>query len=128
MSTILIVDADPAVATAGRQLLEQEGHTVSQARTYSEGMRAVADLSPDLVICEVMMEEPDDGLRFARALRRLGRSAPILMLTNVNAAMGLQIDRDEEVVPVDAFEDKPIDPNHLVATVTRLLAACDECH
>ncbi len=65
------------------------------------------------------MEEPDDGLRLARQLRRKGFELPILMLTSVNQAMGLSIGKDEEIVPVDEFLEKPADP----ATLVRLVAA-----
>ena len=68
-----------------------------------------------------MMEEPDDGLTMARELRRQGFTQPIIMLTSVNAAMGLTIDRDDEMVPVDKFQSKPVEPATLVAQVNELL-------
>jgi hypothetical protein len=43
------------------------------------------------------------------------------MLTSVNAAMGLHIDKDEEVVPVDEFQEKPVDPQTLIRKVEQLL-------
>ena len=64
-----------------------------------------------------MMEEPDDGLNMARELRKKGHTLPIIMLTSVNAAMGLNIDKDEEMVPVDEFQTKPVEPATLVAKV-----------
>ena len=69
-----------------------------------------------------MMEEPDDGLNMARELRKKGHTLPILMLTSVNAAMGLNIDKDDEIVPVDEFQPKPVEPATLVAKVRELLA------
>lgn len=121
MSRILIVDDDPDIVEAGRLVLEKEGYDVSSASTFADGERGVEQLGPDLLILDVMMEEPDDGLRLARSLRRKGYDLPILMLTSVNAAMGLNIGADEEMVPVDEFQEKPIDPATLVQTVKRLL-------
>ena len=69
------------------------------------------------------MEEPDDGLRMARELRRKGHTLPILMLTSVNPALGLNIDKDDEMVPVDEFQEKPVDPVTLVDKVNALLEA-----
>ena len=122
MSKILIVDDDPDMVEAGRIVLEREGHTVESASNYSEGLAALAKIDPDLLILDVMMEEPDDGLRFARQARRQGNMLPILMVTSVNRAMGLQIGKDEEMVPVDEFIEKPVDPATLVAKVNALLA------
>jgi len=128
VSKILIVDDDPDVVEAGRLVLEREGYEVSSAPDYKSGLKAVEEVQPDLLILDVMMEEPDDGLRFARQVRRQGLSLPILMLTSVNVAMGLHIDKDEEILPVDEFQEKPIDPATLIQKVRQLLeqeeAAC----
>ena len=121
MSKILIVDDDPDIQEACRLVLEKEGFAVDCASNRSEGLRKVADTTPDLLILDVMMEEPDDGLTMARELRRGGFTQPIIMLTSVNAAMGITIDRDDEMVPVEKFQSKPVEPATLVAQVNELL-------
>jgi CheY-like chemotaxis protein len=121
MSRILVVDDDPDVVVACKVVLEREGYTVEAASNAEEGLRAVESLAPDLLVLDVMMEEPDDGLRLARELRRKGFDLPILMLTSVNQAMGLNIDNDEDIVPVDEFLEKPADPATLVRMVATLL-------
>ncbi|MFA4964339.1 MAG: response regulator [Thermoleophilia bacterium] len=122
MSKILIVDDDPDIIEAGRLVLEREGYQVECAANRAEGMRQLDDLKPDLLILDIMMEEPDDGLRMARDIRKGGNTVPIIMLTSVNATMGLNIDKDEEMVPVDEFQPKPVDPQTLIAKVRTLLA------
>lgn len=119
---ILIVDDDPDIIEACRLVLEREGYEVEGAPTRADGMRKLEEAKPDLLILDVMMEEPDDGLRMAREIRKAGRALPIIMLTSVNAAMGLNIDKDEEMVPVDEFQPKPVDPQTLVAKVKKLLS------
>jgi DNA-binding response OmpR family regulator len=126
MSKILVVDDDPDMVEASRLVLEKEGYSVESASNAGDGMRAVETVKPDLLVLDVMMEEPDDGLRLARELRRKGHTLPILMLTSVNQAMGLHIGKDEEIVPVDEFLEKPADPKMLVQKVRKLLgeASC----
>jgi DNA-binding response OmpR family regulator len=121
VAKILIVDDDPDMIAAGRIVLEKEGHSVESAGNYEDGLRMFAKTDPDLLVLDVMMEEPDDGLRLARQIRRQGGTLPILMLTSVNRAMGLHIDKDSEMVPVDEFLEKPLDPVTLVETVKSLL-------
>lgn len=121
MTKILIVDDDPDMVDAGRFVLEGRGYEVVSASGVDEGMRVLAEAQPDLVILDVMMEEPDDGIRMARQIRRKGLTLPILMLTSVNVAMGLHIDKDSEVVPVDEFQEKPVDPETLLAKVQMLV-------
>jgi len=119
---ILIVDDDPDIIEAGRLVLEREGYEVEGAPNRADGMKRLEEVKPDLLILDIMMEEPDDGLRMAREIRKAGHTLPIIMLTSVNAAMGLNIDKDEEMVPVDEFQPKPVDPQTLIAKVKKLLA------
>jgi DNA-binding response OmpR family regulator len=121
VSKILIVDDDPDIQEACRLILEKEGYEVDCASNRAEGAKKVAESAPDLLILDVMMEEPDDGLNMARELRRGGFEKPILMLTSVNAAMGLRIDRDDEIVPVEIFQEKPVEPRKLIEEVQSLL-------
>ena len=123
MAKILIVDDDPDMVEASRIVLERDGHSVEQASNIDQGLQKIAETSPELLILDVMMEEPDDGLRFARQVRRAGNQLPILMLTSVNRALGIQIGKDEEMVPVDEFVEKPVDPATLSAKVKALLDA-----
>jgi DNA-binding response OmpR family regulator len=126
VSKILIVDDDPDIQEACRLVLEKDGFAVECASNRADGLRQVADFAPDLLILDVMMEEPDDGLVMARELRRKGFDRPIIMLTSVNAAMGLRIDRDDEMVPVEKFQPKPVEPATLIAQVKELLASGQE--
>ncbi len=118
---ILIVDDDPDIIEAGKLVLEREGYEVEGASNRAEGLASIEAATPDLLILDVMMEEPDDGLNMARELRKKGHTLPIIMLTSVNAAMGLNIDKDEEMVPVDEFQSKPVEPATLIAKVKGLL-------
>ena len=122
MARILIVDDDPDMVAAGRFVLEREGYEVTSAANVEAALKALEQATPDLLILDVMMQEADDGLVFARTVRRQGLTIPILMLTSVNRAMGLSIDKDEEMVPVDEFVEKPVDPAVLLAKVDGLLA------
>ena len=121
MTRILIVDDDPDIAEAARLVLERQGYEVGNATNRRDGMEALVENPPDLLILDVMMEEPDDGLRMARDIRKGGNTVPIMMLTSINATMGITVDKDEEMVPVDDFQSKPIDPRVLVAAVRTLL-------
>lgn len=123
MAKILIVDDDPDVLEAARLVLEKEGHEVATAPTRAEGMTQVDDFKPDLLVLDVMMEEPDDGFVMAQDLRRRGQKFPIMMLTSVGTATGFEFGPDEEVVPVDDFQSKPVDPATFVAKIGKLLGA-----
>ena len=66
---ILIVDDDPDIVEAGKLVLEREGYEVLGASNRAEGLAKLEETRPDLLILDVMMEEPDDGLNMARDAR-----------------------------------------------------------
>ena len=122
MARILIVDDDPDIVEASQLFLEKEGHQTDFAYNRADGMRKVEAFKPDLLILDVMMEQPDDGFAMAQELRRNGCKLPILMLTSVASASGLAFGKDEEMVPVDDFQPKPVEPATLVEKVAKLLS------
>lgn len=123
MAKILIVDDDPDIVEASTLFLQKEGHEVASAYNRAEGMKALEAFEPDLLILDVMMEQPDDGFAMAQEIRRAGRKLPILMLTSVASASGLAFGRDAEMVPVDEFQPKPVEPAELLRKVAALLKA-----
>ncbi len=122
MAKILVVDGDQDVIAAARVHLEKAGHEVSSAATRQDGMKAIAESEPDLLILDVMLQEPDDGMVMARELRRQGFTRPIFMLSSIGKVTGMTFGRDDELIPVDEFQEKPVDPATLVAKVNELLS------
>ena len=121
MAKVLVVDDDPDVVEACRLFLESKGHKVVCAYSRAEGMKAIQESNPELLVLDVMMEQPDDGLAMAQELRRTGYKAPILMLTSISKVTGMEYGRDKDLVPVDAFVEKPVSAATLAAKVAELL-------
>jgi DNA-binding response OmpR family regulator len=121
MAKILIVDDDPDVVAAAQVFLEKGGHEVFSAGSRPEGMKAIEGNEPDLLILDVMMDQPDDGMVMAQELRRNGFKRPILMLTSIAKVTGMDFEKDDDILPVDEFQQKPIDPATLMAKVDQLL-------
>jgi len=121
MARILVVDDDPDITFAVSLFLKKEGHEVRCAASRAEGMQGLESFKPDLMILDVMMEQPDDGIAMAQELRRGGQKLPILMLTSVGKVTGMTFDRDNDLVPVDAFFEKPVKPEDLLKKVAELL-------
>ncbi len=122
MAKILIVDDDPDITFTTSLFLKKAQHDVLTAASRAEGMQAIEEGNPDLIILDVMMEQADDGIAMAQELRRQGCETPILMLTSVGRVTGFKYDEDRELVPVDAFFEKPIQPDLLIEKVNELLA------
>jgi len=122
VAKILLVDDDPDLVEDCRLILEKAGHQVLAAYNAPEGKAALLREKPDLLILDVMMESPDDGIALAQELRREGHRLPILMLTSISKVTGMTFGPDGEMVPVDAFQEKPVAPKRLMALVEELLS------
>lgn len=120
-STILIVDDDSGARAALEGVLLGQGYRLAFASDGSSALAQAAELTPDLILLDVMMPGMDgfDVCRRLRADARLS-TAPIILITALD-------DRASRVQGIEAgaddFVSKPFDRVELrarVRTVTRL--------
>ena len=123
---ILIIDDDPDIVEAMKVVLESKKYQVATAKSGEEGLKKVKQEKPDLIILDVMMETQGKGFDVARAVKadEDTKNTPILMLTAVKENTGLDFRKeagDDVWLPVDAYLDKPLKPDELIAKVKTLL-------
>lgn len=120
MALITVIDDDPDILETSTLVLKSKGHEVLTASNPVDGYKLITEKKPDLVILDVMMDEPDDGFFLAQKLRKEKITTPILMYTSVSKTVGFEYGSGE-MVPVDEFVEKPITPNELIEKVDKLL-------
>ncbi len=120
MALIAIIDDDKDIVETTGVVLKSAGYEVAAAFNPGQGYALVKEKSPDLIILDVMMDEPDDGFFLAQKFRKEGIKTPILMYTSISKATGLEFGKSE-LVPVDDFVEKPISPEELLQKVDKLL-------
>jgi len=116
---LLLVDDEPGLREAVQAYLEDSGFMVDVAANAQEGWRLLEELSPSLVITDIMMPQVD-GYQFLAQMRQdpRFRDLPVVFLT----ARGMTSDRIQGYqAGVDAYLPKPFDPDELVAIVENLL-------
>lgn len=110
---ILVVDDEDNLRTMLCAALRYEGYSVSEATDGQEGLRAVRETRPDLIVLDVMMPGLD-GFAVCRRLRESGDRTPIIFLTARDSAKdkveGLTIGGDD-------YLQKPFNLDELVARV-----------
>lgn len=124
---ILVVDDDADLVAAISTILEVKDYEVATASNKDEGMAKVRDFKPDLMILDVMMSTWQDGFEMARDVKSDAelKGIPILMLTGVGDKTGMDFKAeagDADWLPVEAFLDKPVKSDVLLAEVERLLS------
>ena len=109
---VLLVDDDPRVRELVRVNLEFEGYTVREAGSADEGMAAIDDATPDLILLDVMMPQVDGWEMLRRVQERHGVGAiPVVMFSG-------KVDERSEAEASErgaqGFVGKPFDLQQLI--------------
>ena len=116
---ILIAEDSAIQAEALRRVLAREGYTVSVAKNGAEGLAKARELTPDLVISDIIMPEMD-GFELCGHVKADGRlsGTPVILLTSLadpqDVIRAMQCGADQ-------FVTKPYDEKHLLTTIEHLL-------
>jgi two-component system alkaline phosphatase synthesis response regulator PhoP len=122
---ILVVDDDIDLLEQVGYTLQGEGYKVVLAQGQQEGEDALLGMVPDLAVLDLMMENMDSGFVLTHHVKRLFPDTPVILLTAVKAATGLdfhaQSSEAASWVKADLVLDKPVRPEQLRQEVRRLL-------
>jgi two-component system, OmpR family, alkaline phosphatase synthesis response regulator PhoP len=123
---ILLVDDDPDIINALQIILENQGYEVVSANNKTDGLNLALNENPDLVILDVMMTTTQEGFELSRELRKEPRfrHLPIIMLTSIDSKTGVNFKSaagEDDLIPVNAYIDKPAQPHLILEEVKRLL-------
>jgi DNA-binding response OmpR family regulator len=130
---ILMIDDDTNLVDVVRLVFEAKGYEFSAAYSAAEGLSKIKEVSPDIIILDVIMEDFVAGFRVVSELRTGDPNSeysayskvPILMLTSVTSRTNLDFsDRvGTSLLPIDAFVEKPVKPAELLTKIEELLKA-----
>ncbi len=122
---VLIIDDDDDLVMTMRLPLEAHGYQVFRAANRREGLQKVEEVKPDIILLDVMMDSMTAGFDVCRTIRNPDpaseyaayREIPIVMITAIHATASLRFASDKAQLPVDAFVEKPIEPEVLLSKV-----------
>ena len=117
--SILIVDDEPGARDILKALLSREGYALDTACCGAEALEKAREMTPSLVLLDVMMPEMD-GFEVCRRLREMPLLAevPVIMITALD-------DRESRLEGIragaDDFLSKPFDREELRARVKTIM-------
>lgn len=117
---ILVIEDDKKLQELLENYLDSFGYEVRGELHPEKGLEAFEDMSPDLVILDIML--PDmNGFDVCRRIRSIS-SVPVIMLT----ARGDVMDRVAGLeIGADDYVPKPFEPRELVARIQSVLRRVD---
>ncbi len=122
MSKVLVVDDDPDFCEITRLILSKKGYEVETASNGDMALRMMREERPAVVVLDVMMAGVLDGVSVAHAMADEPDlcKVPIVMVSSIASSQSADMFPTDDYIPIDAWISKPVQPDELIATVSRL--------
>jgi YesN/AraC family two-component response regulator len=118
----MIVDDDPHIQLALRQIVESAGHRVLEAGNGRDAIELFEEFRPDLVITDVFMPHTD-GIEAIRAIRRAAPNAKIIAISGGYMSNDWNYLDSVVVLGANLALQKPFTYSQLLSALDRLLGA-----
>ncbi len=92
---VLVIDDDPAICVSVKAILEASGYEVYTALSGKEGLDLFRQVKPDIVLCDMMMEDIDAGAKVAGVIKKEQPDLPVFLLSTIGEATARTIGLDE---------------------------------
>ena len=119
---IVCIEDSPETLELVKVILKREGFEVATTSGGREGLKAIEEIHPDLVLLDLMM--PDmDGWEVYQTMKANDamKNIPVIIITakaqSIDKVLGLHIAK------VDDYITKPFSPSELVASIKKTLAS-----
>lgn len=119
MATILAIEDDPSFRDLLQLHLQAAGHAVRTAADPEEGLRALLEDPPELILLDLDLPYLD-GFEVLEALRsdKASRAIPVIVITG--RAEGEAYDRCRKI-GIDGFASKPLKREELLRVIDKVL-------
>lgn len=119
---VLCIEDHPEMIELIRLILGRQGFHVDGAEGGREGLKAMQENPPDLVLLDLMM--PDmDGWEVYRQIKANDQLKEIPVIAVTAKAQGIDRVLGLHIAGMDDFITKPFGPRELVASVEHVLGA-----
>ena len=83
---VLVIDDDPAICESVHAILDANGYETAYALSGKDGVAAFREMRPDIVLCDMMMEDIDAGVKVTSLMKEERPEIPIFLLSTVGDA------------------------------------------
>jgi CheY-like chemotaxis protein len=122
---ILIIDDNPDFLFTMETFLKRSGFSTLTAEDGKKGIEIAQKERPDLVLLDVMMETLYSGFEVCKRIKTEPhlKDIPVIGISGMADELGVRYEkeRDQEYFNPDAFFDKPVDKQKLLAKIKEFL-------
>ena len=117
MAHLLLIDDEAPIRASLREILEYEGHKVSEAGTGMDGILMANKTTFDAIFCDVKMPQMD-GLDVLDMLAKKNVAAPVVMISGHGT-----VETAVDALKKGAYDfiQKPLDLNRVLVTLRNVL-------
>ena len=119
---ILVIDDNPVVRQTLTRVLEDEGYETLTATDGKRGLALYAAEQPDLVITDIIMPDKE-GIETIRTMLRHNPNAKVIAISGGGRIGNTDFLQLARCVGACETLAKPFDPDELVRTAHKLIAA-----
>ena len=83
---VLVIDDDPAICESVQAILDANGYETAIALSGKEGLASFRGMAPDIVLCDMMMEDIDAGVKVTHVMKEERPGIPIFLLSTIGDA------------------------------------------
>ena len=117
MAHLLLIDDEAPIRASLREILEYEGHKVSEAGTGMDGILMATKTAFDAIFCDVKMPQMD-GLDVLDMLAKKNVATPVIMISGHGT-----VETAVDALKKGAYDfiQKPLDLNRVLVTLRNVL-------
>lgn len=121
MSKILIVDDDKETTNLLERIVSMKGHQPTSVNSSLLAVEVAHTVLPDVVLMDILMPEIN-GIQLCKIFKSIPtlKSIPIIIVSALNDAGSK---RDTLNAGASEFVSKPVNPDTLAETITKLTSA-----
>ncbi len=124
MAKILVVDDDPDFVEITRIILESKNYEVATASDGKQALEAMRKEKPDLVLLDIMMAQPLDGLNVSQEMMEDDelKKIPVVVVSSITDSIHSGEFPTDQYLPLDDWLVKPVTPDTLLSKVELYLS------
>ena len=117
---VLIIDDDNDILETVGALLKHQGFDVYGEETVEDGLDAIDDISPNLILLDIMFpEKKTRGFEAAKEIKKKYPGLPIIVFTAINREYAFDFTKED--IQADEFVNKPVEIDRLVKLIKKYL-------